>query len=184
VYPEFDNGNRLHCRMSCFGLRWDAETKGYVDSGLPPVPDALRALATWVVGQAAAVDASVLGATTRFDPDLLLANFYTAQGKMGLHQDTSERRETIEAGSPVVSISFGAAADFVFADRRPGEASGLPGAADDGLTRIQLGSGDVLVFGGAARLVYHGVERIVEGRKPTPGLALKPGRLNLTFRMH
>lgn len=50
---------------------------------------------------------------------------------------------------------------------------------------VILRSGDVLLFGGPARLVYHGVERVLEPRrKNLAPLGLKPGRLNLTFRMY
>jgi alkylated DNA repair protein (DNA oxidative demethylase) len=90
---------------------------------------------------------------------------------MGVHQDKDERRETLEAGVPIVSVSLGDTARFVLG----------------GLTRreptrpILLRSGDVFVMGGPARLRFHGVTRILPGTAP-PGTG--PGRFNLTFRTY
>src|SRR5258705_5841216 len=89
---------------------------------------------------------------------------------MGLHQDKDERRESIEAGLPVVSISIGDTARFLF--------GGL--TRRDPVEPILLESGDAFVFGGPARLRYHGVSRIMPGTAP-PDIALV-GRFNLTFR--
>ena len=96
------------------------------------------------------------------------------------HQDNSESRATIAAGVPVVSISIGADAVFSFAKERPAE---TPDARRP--PSVVLKSGDVLLFGGPARTVFHGVERIVDPRRTTrPQLGFRqPGRLNLTFRM-
>ena len=96
-------------------------------------------------------------------------NYYTAESRMGVHQDKDERAETIAAGIPIVSISLGDAARFVVG----------------GLTRKEptrpliLRSGDVLVMGGPSRLRFHGVTRIQPGTAPA---GTGPGRINLTFR--
>ena len=88
---------------------------------------------------------------------------------MGVHQDKDERRETLEAGVPIVSVSLGDTARFVVG----------------GLTRreptrpLMLHSGDVVVMGGASRLRFHGVTRILAGTAPA---GHGPGRFNLTFR--
>lgn len=99
-------------------------------------------------------------------PDCCLVNFYGEGARMGLHQDKDEA----DFRWPVVSISLG----------------------DDGLFRIGnttrggktesvwLQSGDVVVMGGAARLTYHGVDRIRFG---TSTLLPKGGRINLTLRV-
>jgi alkylated DNA repair dioxygenase AlkB len=89
---------------------------------------------------------------------------------MGLHQDKDESAESIAAGLPVVSLSIGDTARFLFGGLRRREP----------VETILLESGDVFVFGGAARLRYHGVTRILPGTSPA---ALRlDGRFNLTFR--
>jgi alkylated DNA repair dioxygenase AlkB len=89
---------------------------------------------------------------------------------MGLHQDKDESRESVAEGLPVISLSIGDTAQFLFGGLR----------RRDPVERIVLASGDVFVFGGPARLRYHGVTRVVGGTAP-PGLPFS-GRLNLTFR--
>ena len=89
---------------------------------------------------------------------------------MGLHQDKDESAPSIAAGLPVVSISLGDTARFLFGGLR----------RKDPVESRLLESGDAFVFGGPARLRYHGVSRIVPGTAP-PELELA-GRFNLTFR--
>jgi alkylated DNA repair dioxygenase AlkB len=91
---------------------------------------------------------------------------------MGLHQDKDEGRESIEAGLPVVSMSLGDTARFLFGGIK----------RRDPIQSLLLESGDVFVFGGAARLRYHGVSRIITGTAP-PELGIE-GRFNLTFRKY
>lgn len=90
-------------------------------------------------------------------------------------QDKDEGAESLRAGIPVVSFSLGDAADFVFGPSR-----------DEARCRtLRLESGDALVFGGPARMLYHGVAKVHGGSAPAQLLArtnLRPGRLNLTFR--
>lgn len=100
------------------------------------------------------------------DPECCLINYYGEDARMGLHQDKDEA----QFDYPVLSISLG----------------------DDGLFRmggsvraaktqsVWLESGDVVVMGGAARLAYHGVDRIRFGSSK---LLEKGGRLNLTLRV-
>jgi alkylated DNA repair protein (DNA oxidative demethylase) len=91
---------------------------------------------------------------------------------MGLHQDKDESSESLSAGLPVVSISLGDTARFLFGGLR----------RRDPVETILLESGDAFVFGGPARLRYHGVSRIIPGTAPT-GLSLV-GRFNLTLRQY
>jgi alkylated DNA repair protein (DNA oxidative demethylase) len=91
---------------------------------------------------------------------------------MGLHQDKDESERSIAAGVPVVSVSLGDTARFLF--------GGLK--RRDAVEARMLESGDAFVFGGPARLRYHGVSRIIPGTAP-PELALV-GRYNLTFRQY
>jgi DNA oxidative demethylase len=98
-------------------------------------------------------------------PECCLVNLYRAGAKMGLHQDRDEA--AIEA--PVVSVSLGDNALFRFGgDIRKGSTQS-----------ITLSSGDVLMFGGVARLMFHGVDRVVPG---SSRLIPDGGRLNLTLR--
>ena len=107
-----------------------------------------------------------------FDPDLCILNYYDADGRMGLHQDKDEGERSLAAGLPVVSISLGDTAHFLF--------GGLK--RKDPVESQLLESGDAFVFGGPARLRYHGVTRILPGTAPRE-LDLA-GRFNLTFRQY
>jgi alkylated DNA repair protein (DNA oxidative demethylase) len=91
---------------------------------------------------------------------------------MGLHQDKDEGERSIAAGIPVVSISLGDTARFLFGGLKRKEP----------VDAMMLESGDAFVFGGPARLRYHGVSRIIPGTAP-PGLGMT-GRFNLTFRQY
>ena len=160
----------MRVRMMCLGRHWNPLTYTYQSTrddhdGLPvrPVP------AKWVdLAAAAARDAGF--AAVR--PDICLINFYGADGRMGLHQDKDESAATLDTGLPVVSISLGDTARFLFGGLR----------RRDPVESILLESGDVFVFGGEARLRYHGVARMFPRTAPAP-LALD-GRFNLTFRQY
>lgn len=165
--PIVRGGHPMSVRMLCLGRHWNARTYAYEDvrsdiDGLPapPLPVDLALLA-----QRAASDAGFT-----FTPDTCIVNWYTAASRMGLHQDKDESPESIAAGVPVVSFSIGDTARFLFGGLRRREP----------VQTLLLESGDAFVFGGASRLRYHGVTRILPGTAPD-GLPLE-GRLNLTFR--
>jgi len=99
------------------------------------------------------------------DPEACLVNHYSGEARMGLHRDADEEDFT----APVVSISLGDTALF-----RVGGPS-----RQDPTRSMKLSSGDVLVIGGASRLCYHGVDRILAG---TSRLIDGGGRINLTLR--
>jgi alkylated DNA repair protein (DNA oxidative demethylase) len=98
-------------------------------------------------------------------PECCLVNLYRAGAKMGLHQDRDEQARD----APVLSISLGDAALF----RIGGETRKGPTAS------VKLSSGDVLTFGGAARMAYHGIDKVIAGSST---LAPGGGRINLTLR--
>jgi alkylated DNA repair protein (DNA oxidative demethylase) len=157
----------MHVRMLCLGRHWNALTYRYEPTrtdfdGLrvPPVPHELRELA----GEIAASIGMEL------DADLCILNVYDADGRMGVHQDKDESEASLAAGLPVVSISLGDTARFLF---------GGPKRRDP-MQAVPLESGDAFVFGGPSRLRYHGVSRVLPGTAP-PELQLC-GRFNLTFR--
>lgn len=119
----------------------------------PPIPDSVLAVWRGVSGWPA-------------DPDSCLVNWYAEGARMGLHQDRDEGR----FDAPVVSISLGDPARFR-----------IGGTERTGPTiSTVLHSGDVAVMGGAARLAFHGVDRVFFGEGSLlPG----GGRINLTLRV-
>jgi len=159
--PVTPSGRPMRVRMTSAGhYGWISDASGYRyaarhpnGAAWPAVPDgALRLWRTHVSAQRM--------------PDCCLINFYGEGAKMGLHQD----RDEANFSWPVLSISLG----------------------DDGLLRVGgterggktashwLRSGDAVVMGGAARLAYHGVDRIRFGSST---LLPKGGRINLTLRV-
>src|SRR5205814_10055845 len=137
--------------------RYEATRSDFDELPVPPLPDPFRALGRQC---AAAVDMTL-------EPDLCILNYYDATGRMGVHQDKDETGRSIAAGLPVVSISLGDTARFLFGGVR----------RRDAVEALPLESGDVFVFGGPARLRYHGVTRVMPGTSP-PDLSLT-GRLNV-----
>ena len=167
--PTVRGGGKMRVRMMCLGRHWNPLTYTYQSSrddhdGLPvsAVPRAWADLAASAANEAG----------FSFKPDICLINLYGPDGRMGLHQDKDESAASLEAGLPVVSVSLGDTARFLFGGLRRREP----------VESILLKSGDVFVFGGAARRRYHGVARILTGTAP-PSLALD-GRFNLTFRQY
>lgn len=98
-------------------------------------------------------------------PEACLVNLYGSGAKMGLHQDRDE--QALDA--PVLSLSLGDTAIFRIGGTRRGEAT----------RSIRLGSGDAFVFGGPARLVFHGIDRVLAGSST---LLSEGGRINCTLR--
>ncbi len=167
--PVVRGGGRMHVRMVCLGRHWNAMTYEYGPTrsdfdNLPvsPVP------ASWCALASRAAAAS--GFT--FTPDICIVNAYGADGRMGLHQDKGEGARSLDAGVPVVSLSIGDTARFLFGGLHRRHESNI----------LMLRSGDAFVFGGPARLCYHGVSRILADTAPS-ALATT-GRINLTFRQY
>lgn len=157
-------GLRMSVAMSnCGTAGWISDRRGYryercdPDSGRPwpAMPDSLRELA-----RSAAARAGFAG----FDPDACLINCYVPGTRLSLHQDRNERDLT----APVVSVSLGLPAVFLY--------GGLQ--RRDRVRHLPLFHGDVLVWGGPQRLVFHGVAPLADGEHPATGRC----RLNLTFR--
>lgn len=167
--PTVRGGGKMHVTMVCLGRHWNPLTYRYEETrtdydgaAVPPVPEEFAALAIQAAQEA--------GYT--FRPDICLINWYGPDGRMGLHQDKDESAASLGAGVPVVSISLGDTARFLFGGVRRREP----------VEPILLESGDAFVFGGPARLCYHGVSRIIPGTAP-PTLGIE-GRFNLTFRQY
>jgi alkylated DNA repair protein (DNA oxidative demethylase) len=167
--PVVRGGGRMHVRMLCLGRHWNGQTYRYEPARsdfdlkpAPPLPPAFRDLAREL--------AAAVGMT--LDADLCIVNYYDRDGRMGLHQDKDESADSIAAGVPVVSVSIGDTARFLFGGTK----------RKDPVEAIALASGDAFVFGGPARLRYHGVARILPATAP-PELEMS-GRFNLTFRQY
>src|SRR5947199_4008142 len=148
---------------NCGRVGWVSDRTGYrydvldPDTGLPwpPMPEAFLDPARRAAAEAGFAD---------YDPDACLINRYVAGAKLSLHQDRDEK----DAWAPIVSVSLGVPAVFLWGGKRRSEP----------VRRMRLENGDVVVWGGPARFVYHGVAPLKPGDHALTGAV----RLNLTFR--
>ncbi len=145
---------------NCGSLGWVSDRSGYRYTAEHPVTR--RA---WPTMPAMVQRAWQELAGYEHDPEACLVNYYKAGARMGLHQDRDEE----SFAAPVLSLSLGNTAVFRFGgtERR------------DPTRSIKLTSGDALVLGGAARLAFHGIDRILAGSST---LLDEGGRFNLTVR--
>ena len=162
--PVTPGGYSMSVGLTSCGRRgWVSDARGYryaphdPASGRPwpPMPDLFDALA-----RSAAESAGFPG----FAPDACLINRYYPGSRMSLHQDRNER----DLDAPVVSVSLGLPAVFMFGGLKRG----------DRPLHLLLQHGDVVVWGGEARLRFHGVQPLKAGHHPLTG----GQRINLTFR--
>lgn len=163
-HMQTPGGFRMSVAMSnCGQFGWVTDRRGYRYQSLDPVaerdwpamPEAFAALAA---------RASAAAGFAGFDPDACLINRYEPGARMSLHQDKNE----LDMDQPIVSVSLGLPATFLF--------GGM--ARTDKPQRMRLESGDVAVWGGPARLAFHGVDPLRDGEHPLTGRC----RYNLTFR--
>jgi alkylated DNA repair protein (DNA oxidative demethylase) len=148
---------------NCGACGWITDARGYryeaadptTGRTWPTIPVVFARLAT-----AAAAAAGYPG----FEPNACLVNRYEPGARMTLHRDENER----DTAQPIVSVSLGLPAVFLF--------GGL--LRTDGVHRIEVRHGDVVVWGGPSRLAFHGVLPVRDGVHPVIGRC----RLNLTFR--
>ncbi len=157
-------GFRMSVAMTnCGAAGWVTDRSGYrydpIDplSGQtwPTMPPSFRQLAT---------TAAAAAGFAAFEPDSCLINRYDPGARLSLHQDRNER----DFAAPIVSVSLGLPAVFLFGGTVRNERP----------QRVLLESGDVVVWGGPARLAFHGVANLAEGHHSLTG----PHRINLTFR--
>lgn len=155
------SGRPFTVRMSNLGkLGWVSDRAGYryqaqhpeTGKPWPQIPDMVMELWRKVADYA-------------HEPEACLVNYYREGAKMGLHRDEDEE----DFSAPVVSVSLGDTAIF--------RIGGLERAGKT--ETLKLASGDVLVMGGASRLRYHGIDRVLTG---TSTLLKTGGRINLTLR--
>jgi DNA oxidative demethylase len=157
-------GRRMSVAMTnCGPLGWISDQAGYRYDALDPVsrqpwpsmPPVFAELAT---------NAAERAGFSGFAPDACLINRYEPGARLSLHQDRDER----DFDAPIVSVSLGLPAVFLF--------GGLHRA--DATRRVPLNHGDIVVWGGPGRLVYHGVLPLEAGNHHLTGSC----RINLTFR--
>jgi alkylated DNA repair protein (DNA oxidative demethylase) len=148
---------------NCGRVGWVSDKSGYrydpidpeTSTHWPTIPGAFLDLA---------VKAAAVGGFAEYDPDACLINRYAVGAKLSLHQDRDEK----DAWAPIVSVSLGLPAAFLWGGKK----------RSDPVRRLRLESGDVVVWGGPARFVYHGVAPLKAGDHPLTGDV----RINLTFR--
>ena len=157
-------GFRMSVAMTnCGSLGWVSDSHGYRYDAhdplsgrpWPAMPPEFLHLAT---------TAARAGGFAGFRPDACLLNRYEPGARLTLHQDKDERDFT----APIVSVSLGLPAVFLFGGN----------ARRDRQRRVALQHGDIVVWGGPARLYHHGVLTLKDGHHDLLG----PRRLNLTFR--
>ncbi|KAG6727517.1 hypothetical protein I3842_02G130900 [Carya illinoinensis] len=185
--PGYRDGAKLHLKMMCLGKNWDPETRLYEDhrpfdgSKPPRIPPEFSKLVEKAINDSHSVicynskASNVENILPRMSPNICIVNFYSENGRLGLHQDRDESTESLHKGLPVISFSIGDSADFLYGDQRD------VGNAE----KVLLESGDVLIFGGKSRHIFHGVTAIHPNTAPKHLLEetnILSGRLNLTFR--
>jgi DNA oxidative demethylase len=157
------SGKQMAVAMTnCGPLGWTSSAQGYrylahdPDSGQPwpAMPAAFTALA-----QEAAIAVGWPG----YAPDACLVNRYAPGAGLGLHQD----RDELDHSQPIVSVSIGASCKFVL--------GGMQRSSP--VQSVALHDGDVMVWGGRSRLIFHGVRPL-----PMPATGQGTTRYNLTFR--
>jgi alkylated DNA repair protein (DNA oxidative demethylase) len=168
-HPRVPTGHLMSVQSVCLGWHWHpyaySRTADDTDGApVKPLPDTLIQLARAAV--AAAYGESSAEAIA-YDPDAAIVNLYPESARLGLHQDGEEPSD-----APVVTISLGDRCTFRLAgvDRRVGP-----------FTDIEMGSGDLLVFGRENRRIFHGVPKVFPHTAPD-GLGLPEGRLSITVR--
>ncbi|MGB3706870.1 alpha-ketoglutarate-dependent dioxygenase AlkB family protein [Gordonia sp. (in: high G+C Gram-positive bacteria)] len=162
-------GHEMSVQTVCLGWHWrpytySREATDVNGQRVLPFPD-------WMIrlGRRALTDTGYPPEMIEhYSPDAALVNFYDDAARMGMHQDKDE-----QSLAPVVSLSIGDACTFRFGNS---ENRGQP------YTDLRLNSGDLFVFGGPARLAFHGVTRIHPGTAPD-ACGLGKGRINITMRM-
>jgi alkylated DNA repair protein (DNA oxidative demethylase) len=157
-------GFRMSVAMTnCGALGWVSDETGYRYAAVDPVSGRLWPGMPAVLAELAARAAAAAGFAA-FEPDACLVNRYEPGARLTLHQDRNER----DFDQPIVSVSLGVPAVFLFGTLR----------RKDRPSRLPLEHGDVVVWGGPARLRYHGVAPLKEALHPFAG----PHRINLTLR--
>jgi alkylated DNA repair protein (DNA oxidative demethylase) len=157
-------GQKMSVAMTnCGAAGWVSDRRGYrydaIDPGSgrlwPPMPQLFEDLSRSAAAECRFTD---------FTPEVCLINRYEPGARMSLHQDKDERDFT----QPIVSVSLGLPAVFLFGGAQ----------RSDRPKRVRVESGDIVVWGGPARMAFHGVAPLADGCHSIAGKY----RFNLTFR--
>ncbi len=157
-------GHQMSVAMTnCGDAGWVTDRSGYRYDGVDPesgkpwpaMPAVFRELALQAAAEVGFDD---------FAPDACLINRYEPGARMSLHQDRDEN----DFGAPIVSVSLGLPAIFMFGGLKRSDKPG----------RFRLEHGDIAVWGGPSRLFFHGVAPLADGEHAVLGRQ----RVNLTFR--
>lgn len=166
--PKMHTGNRLNLQSCCLGKHWSPVDYRYHDSRIdadnllcPPMHPYLVNLAQHFCPEYSGWDLCVI-------------NWYQEHNKLGLHQDNSESPEMLKLGHPVISFSVGAPAKFVVGGLKKTNPT----------QHYNLKSGDVFIFGGPHRLIYHGIHSINTSQINPFAKWLNNGRINFTIRKY
>ena len=164
-HMETPGGKKMSVAMTnCGNLGWTSNRAGYAYTKTDP-----ETRLPWPTMPPLLFDTAVSLAKragySAFVPDACLINHYLPGAKMGLHQDRDER----DFSQPIVSLSLGLPAKFIIGGIRRG----------DPTRSVEICDGDAIIFGGAARLLFHGVRAV----KPGQHAVLNNCRINLTFRV-
>ncbi|MGH6677838.1 MAG: DNA oxidative demethylase AlkB [Bradyrhizobium sp.] len=163
-HMQTPGGRHMSVAMTnCGDVGWVTDRAGYRYDAVDPQSGKSWPAMPPVFGLLAGQAAERAG-FAGFSPDACLINRYEPGARMSLHQDRDER----DFGAPIVSVSLGLPAIFLFGGPK----------RSDGPQRIRLQHGDIVVWGGPARLFFHGVAPLAEGDHAEFGRY----RINLTFR--
>jgi alkylated DNA repair protein (DNA oxidative demethylase) len=163
-HMQTPGGHQMSVAMTnCGNAGWVTDRTGYRYDGADPqsgkawpaMPPSFQTLAAQAATEAG---------FTRFAPDACLINRYEPGARMSLHQDRDEN----DFGAPIVSVSLGLSAIFLFGGSK----------RSDKTQRYRLQHGDIVVWGGPARLAFHGIAPLADGEHALMGRQ----RINLTFR--
>jgi DNA oxidative demethylase len=161
---ETPGGFRMSVAMTNCGVAgWITDRRGYRYSAVDPLT-ARPWPAMPPLFSALAARAAEAGGFPGFVADACLINRYAPGSRLTLHQDSNER----DFAQPIVSVSLGLPAKFLFGGSK----------RSDRPRRLMLESGDVVVWGGPARMAFHGIDALAEGEHPLTASC----RINLTFR--
>jgi alkylated DNA repair protein (DNA oxidative demethylase) len=157
-------GYRMSVAMTnCGAAGWVTDRSGYRYDPIDPASGRNWPAMPPVFADLATRAAAVAGFDA-FAPDACLINRYDPGAQLSLHQDRNER----DFGAPIVSVSLGLPATFLFGGTRRSERP----------RRVPLLHCDVVVWGGPARLSFHGIMKLADGEHPILGRQ----RINLTLR--
>jgi alkylated DNA repair protein (DNA oxidative demethylase) len=168
-HTRLPRGGVMSVQTVCIGWHWQPYTYTRVAGDVNGLK--VAEFPVWMVelGRRAVLRAyGDENAAADYTPDTALINFYDGQATLGMHQDKDEK-----SSDPVVSLSIGDTCVF---------RAGNTKTRIKPYTDVELASGDLFVFGGPSRYIFHGVPKVLPGTAdPASGLA--SGRLNITMRV-